>query len=688
MTAYQPILELPNFSSVDPESLVERLRLLLDECRSRVDSITAGDGRTWAALVQPMDEIANRINQFWSPASHLNAVRNNEPLRIAYNSAVELLSAYYTELGQNRDLYLAYQALAESPEFKTLSQARRKALEDALRSFRLSGVSLENEERVRYSEISQRLARLTSSFSDNVLDATQAWHKHVDDAGELTGLPASALEMLRSAATKAEDCDSEFLLSLEFPCYHAIVTYCDQRELREELYAAYATRASDQGPNAGEFDNSSTMNEILELRQEMAGLLGFDSYAEYSLATKMAESVETVVQFLKELADKARPFARHEFEALQAFAHEQSPEVFADDPALKPWDVSYYAEKLRTSRYDVSQEALKPYFPAPRVIQGMFAVVEKLFGVNFEQATPQDSYHDDVTFYHVHRDGEIVAAVYMDLYARGHKRGGAWMADYAVRYTQVDSDGERLQLPVAFMTSNFTPAADGKPSLLTHDEVTTLFHEFGHALHHMLTQIDCYDVSGIQGVAWDAVELPSQFMENWCWEPEALALISGHHETGEPLPAELLDKMLAAKHFNSGMMMLRQVEFSLFDFSLHRDFRPGFDIQGLLDSIRADIAVVKVPEYNRFQHSFSHVFAGGYAAGYYSYKWAEVLAADAFDLFLENGIFDRDTGNRFLECILSKGGSEDALVLFKRFRGREPQVEALLSQSGLDGAVQ
>tara|TARA_R100000306_G_scaffold62598_1_gene75284 strand:- start:28166 stop:30223 length:2058 start_codon:yes stop_codon:yes gene_type:complete len=683
MTAYQPILDLPSFSKVDASTLVDELKALLDECRAEITRVINSGRSSWDDIVQPMDELANRLNQFWAPVSHLNAVRNSERLREAYNAAVELLSEYYTELGQNKGLYQAYQALAESAEFEQLPQAKRKALEDALRSFRLSGVSLEADAQKRYGEISRRLAQLTSKFSDNVLDATQAWKKPVDDKTLLSGLPESALDMLRSAASKADDCEAEYLLSLEFPCYHAIMTYCDTRELREEMYVAFSTRASDQGPHAGQFDNTETMHEILSLRQEMARLLGFDTYAEYSLATKMAEDPQTVTSFLEELAEKAKPFARREFDELQAFARETDGERITQAQGLQAWDVGYYSEKLRKSRYDLSQEALRPYFPAERVIKGMFSVVSKLFGVQFEQAEADDCYHEDVTFYRVKRDGEVIAAVYMDLFARQQKRGGAWMADYAVRYERHDHDGVRLQLPVAFMTSNFTPATDNQPSLLTHDEVTTLFHEFGHALHHMLTQIDCYDVSGINGVAWDAVELPSQFMENWCWEPEALELISGHYETGEPLPVDLLDKMLAAKHFNSGMMMVRQIEFSLFDFRLHQDYETGFDVQKLLDEVRSKVAVVKVPAYNRFQHSFSHVFAGGYAAGYYSYKWAEVLAADAFDLFTEKGIFDAETGQRFLENILSKGGSEEALTLFKRFRGREPSVEALLKQSGL-----
>ncbi|WP_416396623.1 M3 family metallopeptidase [Allohahella sp. A8] len=683
MTAYQPILDLPSFSKVDASTLVDELKALLDECRAEITRVINSGRSSWDDIVQPMDELANRLNQFWAPVSHLNAVRNSERLREAYNAAVELLSEYYTELGQNKGLYQAYQALAESAEFEQLPQAKRKALEDALRSFRLSGVSLEADVQKRYGEISRRLAQLTSKFSDNVLDATQAWKKPVDDKTLLSGLPESALDMLRSAASKADDCEAEYLLSLEFPCYHAIMTYCDTRELREEMYVAFSTRASDQGPHAGQFDNTETMHEILSLRQEMARLLGFDTYAEYSLATKMAEDPQTVTSFLEELAEKARPFARREFDELQAFARETDGERITQAQGLQAWDVGYYSEKLRKSRYDLSQEALRPYFPAERVIKGMFSVVSKLFGVQFEQAEADDCYHEDVTFYRVKRDGEVIAAVYMDLFARQQKRGGAWMADYAVRYERHDHDGVRLQLPVAFMTSNFTPATDNQPSLLTHDEVTTLFHEFGHALHHMLTQIDCYDVSGINGVAWDAVELPSQFMENWCWEPEALELISGHYETGEPLPVDLLDKMLAAKHFNSGMMMVRQIEFSLFDFRLHQDYETGFDVQKLLDEVRSKVAVVKVPAYNRFQHSFSHVFAGGYAAGYYSYKWAEVLAADAFDLFTEKGIFDAETGQGFLENILSKGGSEEALTLFKRFRGREPSVEALLKQSGL-----
>jgi len=507
-----------------------------------------------------------------------------------------------------------------------------------------------------------------------VMDATQAWSRHITDAGLLDGLPESAMAQARQAA-QAKELDG-WLINLEFPSYYAVMTYAHDRALREEVYTAYSTRASDQGPNGGEFDNGPLIDEILALRQELAELLGYANYAELSLATKMAESTDQVVGFLRDLGQRSKPFAEQDLQALKAYAAEKG---CAD---LQSWDVGYYSEQLRQHRYAISQEELKPYFPIDRVLQGMFGVVEKLYGIQLRETSDFDRWHPDARLFEVIEQGEVTGQFFLDLYARSHKRGGAWMDGCRDRRRL---PGGALQRPIAYLVCNFTPAVGGKPALLTHDEVTTLFHEFGHGLHHLLTQVDYPTASGINGVAWDAVELPSQFMENWCWEPEGLALISGHYESGEPLPQDLLDKMLAARNFQSGLGMLRQIEFSLFDFLLHRREDPELSAQQVLDQVRDEVAVFRPPAFNRFQNGFSHIFAGGYAAGYYSYKWAEVLSADAFSRFEEEGVLNTDTGRAFREEILARGGSREPMELFVAFRGREPKIDALLRHSGLTG---
>lgn len=674
MNSAMLIENLPDFTSVDPAHLTQQLEHLLNEQREALALIAEQPRPDWDSLGAPMERLADRLNRFWSPVSHLNGVLNNETLRQSYNQCVPLLSAYYTEIGQNQALQQAYRRLSEDAGFAALDAGRRKAVSNTLRDFHLAGVDLAPEHKARYKAIASRLAELGSRFSDNVLDATQAWSHLVTDPQALAGLPESALTAAREAAgARGQD---GWLLTLDFPSYFAVMTYADDRALRREVYEAYNTRASEVGPYAGRWDNSEVMTEILALRQEKATLLGFANYAEYSLATKMARRPDEVLGFLKELALRSKPVAERDFAELSAFAEAQG------QSELAAWDVSYYAEKLRQHKYAVSQEALRPYFPVDKVIAGLFEIVGRLFGVRFVEDSAVARYHPEVRFYRLYRQGQPIAALYMDLFAREQKRGGAWMADYAVRYRV---DAGQVQMPVAFITCNFSRPTADRPALLTHDEVTTLFHEAGHALHHMLTQVDCHEVSGINGVAWDAVELPSQFLENWCWEPEAIPLISGHYQTGEPLPKALLDKMLAARNFQSGMMMVRQLEFALFDFRLHLEYRDqGADfIQRLLDEVRADVAVVRPPAFNRFQHAFSHIFAGGYAAGYYSYKWAEVLSADAFSLFEENGIFDAVTGQRFLDTILASGGSREPLELFVAFRGREPRVDALLRHNGI-----
>ncbi len=666
---------LPRFDHVRTEHMEPAVDQILSENRMKISQIAQQDDPTWETLAQPMQATEDRLERAWSVISHLNGVMNSDELRQVYKNCLEKLTEYSTELSQNAELCDAYKKLAASDEFKELSEAQRKSVENTLRDFHLGGVDLPPEQKKQYADLSMEISELSNRFSDNVLDATQHWFKHITDVEELAGVPESALDGAKQAAEQ-KDLDG-YVITLDFPSFYPVMTYGDNRDLRREVYEAFVTRASDMGPDAGTWDNTPLMAEILKRRHAMAKLLGFNNYAERSLATKMARSVDEVLDFLNQLAAKSKPIAEREFAELKAFAKDTHG---VDD--LQAWDIGYYSEKLRHDRYDISPETLRPWFPVDKVVPGLFAVAEKLFDVQIEARSEVETWHPDATAYCISRNGEPLAWFYLDLFARQGKRGGAWMADCRVRWRNLRG---HLQLPVAFLTCNFTPPVNGKPSLLTHDEVTTMFHEFGHGLHHMLTQVDVLDVSGINGVAWDAVELPSQFLENWCWNPDSLALIASHHETGEPLPEDLLQKMLAAKNFQSGMAMVRQLEFSLFDFRLHAEFTEEAPTNPLdmHRKVRSEIAVVEAPEFNRFPNSFSHVFSGGYAAGYYSYKWAEVLAADAFSLFEERGIFDPETGKAFLENILEKGGSQEPMELFKAFRGREPQVDALLKQNGI-----
>lgn len=670
------ITDLPQFSKIRPEHVEAAIDQLLADARATIEKQLAGGGPyTWHNLIEPIETAEDRLNKAWSPVSHMNSVVNSDEMRDAYNACLGKLSEYSTETGQNQGLYQAYKAIRDSAEFADLDRAQQKIIDNALRDFHLSGIDLPPQQQARYKEISQQLSKLASQYEENLLDATNAWSKLIDDVDELAGLPESALAQAKQAA-EAEG-KNGWLINLQFPSYLAIMTYADNRELRREHYQAFCTRASDQGPHAGRWDNSEVMEKILALRHEKAQLLGFNNYAEYSLATKMAESTDDVVKFLEDLADKSWRQARRDLAELKEFAANQHG---LHD--LQAWDIGYYSEKMRQHFYQLSQEEVKAYFPVTRVLPGLFAIVEKLYGLRISEIKDFDTWHPDVHFYQIVDDqGQLRGRFFLDLYARGKKRGGAWMDDCVSRKKLADG----VQIPVAYLVCNFTPPTGSEPALLTHDEVQTLFHEFGHGLHHMLTQIDYLGVSGISGVEWDAVELPSQFMENWCWEKEALGLISGHYQSGEALPDALFDKMLAAKNFQAGMLMVRQLEFSLFDFKLHRDYDPakGGRIYQTLQQIRDQVAVVKVPEFNRFAHSFSHIFAGGYAAGYYSYKWAEVLSADAFSLFEEKGIFDRATGESFLHNILEQGGSSDAMTLFKNFRGREPNIDALLRHNGI-----
>lgn len=674
-----PLLEnhhLPPFSAIKAEHVEPAIDQVLEIARNKIDTILGTlSAPSWETLVQPMEDMDALIDSVWSPVSHMNSVVNSEALRQAYNACLPKLSEFSTELGQNETLYQAYKAIAEGSEYDKLDVAQKKVIDNAIRDFRLSGVELDQQKRDAFKKLSQQLTERTAKFEENLLDATHAWRKHITDEALLSGLPPSTIEMAAQMAKR--DGLEGWLFTLDFPSYMPVMTYADNRELREEMYTAFATKASDQGPNAGKWDNTEVMQDILNLRHQLAHLLGFANHAERSLATKMARSPDQVLDFLMDLAKRSKPIAENEYAELRAFA-----KVTADQGELASWDVSYFAEKLRQQRYDISQEELKPYFPEDKVVNGLFAVVNRLYGLEIRERDDVDVWHKDVRFFEIiAADGSVRAQFYLDLYARQHKRGGAWMDECKVRRRTATG----IEIPVAFLTCNFSEPVGDKPALFTHDEVTTLFHEFGHGLHHMLTKIDYAGVSGINGVAWDAVELPSQFMENWCWEREALDLISGHYETGEKLPDELFDKMIAARNFQSAMMMLRQLEFSLFDFRLHLEFEPNKpeQIDTILQQVRDEVAVVKPPKFNRFAHSFSHIFAGGYAAGYYSYKWAEVLSADAFSKFEEKGIFDRQTGQEFLEAILEQGGSREPMELFIEFRGREPQIDALLRHSGI-----
>jgi len=668
--------DLPPFSKIQPEQIKPAVEQAISDARAVVEQVVASSDISWQAIVEQLEQGSDRLNKLWSPVSHLNSVANSPELRAAYESCLPLLSDFSTWLGQHEGLYQKYQALAQSADFSSLTAAQQKVVTNALRDFKLSGIGLPEQKKQRYGEIQSRLSELSSTFSNNTLDATQAWFKQVTDEAELAGLPEDA----RIAA--AEEAQSRelngWVFTLEFPSYIAVMTYADNAALRETMYSAYCTRASDQGPTAGQFDNSAIIEETLALKHELAQLLDFNNAAEESLATKMADNPAQVLDFLTDLARRAKPQAQRDLAELSAFAQTEY-----GVSSLNAWDISYYAEKLKQARYAVSDEQLRPYFPATKVVPGLFTVLEKLFGIRIAARDGVDVWHPDVQFYDIFAaDGSLRGSFYLDLYARSKKRGGAWMDDCRGRRWLADG---QLQTPVAYLTCNFNKPVGGKPALFTHDEVITLFHEFGHGLHHMLTQVDAAAVAGINGVAWDAVELPSQFLENWCWAPEALQLISGHYESGEPLPADLLQKMLAAKNFQSALFLVRQLEFALFDMRLHAEYDPalGGRVQHLLDEVRSQVSVIVPPRFNRFQHSFGHIFAGGYAAGYYSYLWAEVLSADAFSRFEEEGVFNAQTGQDFLHWILERGGSAEPMELFKGFRGREPSNEALLRHMGI-----
>jgi oligopeptidase A len=668
---------LTRFSGIDPGYISKDLDKLLsknnEKLQELLESLTTYN---WNNLIVPLEEMDDDLNKFWSPIRHLHSVADNELLRKSYNDGLQKITEYYTDIMQNEMLYQAYKQIRNSDEYKQIDTAKQKVIDDNLQDFTLSGVGLDEEKKQQYKKIVQDLTKVESKFEENVLDATQEWSKVIEDESQLQGLPESVIEL---AKKNAEDRNIKgWVFTLDFPSYYPTMLYADSSELRRDLYEAYVTRASSLGSGRKDLDNSAIMAEILTLRKQKARVLGFDTYANLSLAKKMAKTPEEVLSFLDELGSHSIEAARQEYAELIKFT-----ETEFQLPTINPWDVAYYSEKLKHQTFDFSQEEVRSYFPASSVLNGLFTIVNKLYGINIKQIASVDVWHDDVSFYLITDSlGNDRGGFYLDLYARKNKRGGAWMDECVIRK---NLDG-KLQIPIAFLSCNFTPPVNDKPSLLTHDEVTTLFHEFGHGLHHMLTLIDYPPVSGINGVPWDAVELPSQFMENWCWERKSLDLIGKHYLTGEPIPDTLFSKMQKAKNFQSAMQMVRQLEFAIFDFRLHfedSDYSQQ-SVQQLLSDVRQKTAVIIPPEFNRFQNSFTHIFSGGYAAGYYSYKWAEVLSADAFSKFEENGIFDRETGKHFLNTILEQGGSRDALDLFVEFRGREPSIAPLLRHAGIE----
>ena len=674
MATDNPLLvphDIPPFSIIRAEHIQPALESIIAKNQLAIATLIAIENPDWDTFIHPFEELDERLSKMWDTVSHLNSVLDDDEFRENYRHCLPIISDYATSLAQNEYIFQQFQAVHESPSFSSFDQAQQKLIENSLRDFRLSGVALPDGKKERFKAIQSELSTLSNRFEQNLLDATDHWILHIVDEEKLSGLPETARSLAREQALQ-KDLDG-WVFNLQAPSYIPFIMFADDRSLRQQIYHAYVTRASDLGPDAGRWDNSEIIDNILALRREMAALLGFDDYVDFALQTRMADSASSVIDFLTQLSTAARPSAEREFLELTAYA---SQDGIAEPQA---WDVPYYSEKLRQQQYAISQEDVRPWFPLDRVLKGLFKVVSNLYGLNIKQQNNVESWHPDVQYFEIFdANGEARGRFFLDLYARKGKRGGAWMGDGISR----KETAEGIQNPLAWLVTNFSPPMQGRPSLLTHDEVITLFHEFGHGLHHMLTRVAYPAVSGINGVPWDAVELPSQLMENWCWQDEVLEMISGHYETGQPLPKEMIKRLKEAKNFQAGMLLLRQLEFATFDLKIHQG-TVAVDVQETLDQVRQEIAVFKPPQFNRFQNSFSHIFAGGYASGYYSYSWAEVLSADAFSLFEERGIFDPDTGQSFLENILEKGGSQDPLILFKAFRGREPEIDALLKHRGL-----
>ncbi len=666
---------LPAFPDIRPEHVVPAIDAILADYRATIDAITAdGAPHDFEHVMLAQERMEDRLAHAWAPVGHLHAVADTPALRKAYMAAQEKITDFAGEMGQNRALYAAVKAVAEHPDTR-YTPAQRAALDHALRDFRLAGVALGEPARSRFRAINNELARLATDFANAVLDATDTWQYHITDERDLAGIPASGRAVLREYA-RAKKLDG-YLVTLQHPAVQTVLTHAGNRRLREKVYWAYQTRASDQGPDAGRFDNSARIEKIMALRHEAAQLLGFANAATESLATKMADSPAAVMAFLDDLVQRARPVARRELETLRHYAH-----ATLGLDTLEPWDIAWAAEKLRRERFALDEERLKPYFAAPAVVEGLLTLLERLYGIRFVPRDDVATWHADVRFYELRdADDQPVAGLYMDLYARAGKRGGAWMDVCRSRFR----DGDRLQHPVAFLTCNFPPPTADAPALITHDDVQTLFHECGHCLHHLLTEVDLPSVGGTDGVEWDAIEMPSQFMENFCWDRATLDLFARHYRTGERLPDALYQAMLAARHFHAGLFLVRQLEFALFDFRLHLEYDPARGARALdtLERVREDVAVVHPPQWQRFPHAFTHIFAGAYAAGYYSYLWAEVLSADAFSRFEAAGVIDRATGDAFRHDILAVGATRPALESFVAFRGRPPQPDALLKSYGL-----
>jgi len=670
-----PILfrdSLPLFDQIKPSHISPAIEGILKEANSLIHALKVmGGSISWENFVEPIEMVSEKISRAWGQIEHLNAVVNSDDLRKAYNDNLIKLTEFYTNLSQDEALYKKYQSLKDGEIFKSLTPSQKRIIDNVLREFKLGGAELNELEKARFKVIQEKLAKLSTQFEENILDATNEFSIFVADADDLKGIPEENIKKAQSDAI--EDKKEGYKFTLHFPSYLPVMQYAEDRNLREKLYRGYATRASELA--SPKFDNTKLIDEILALRYESAKLLGFNHFTEMSLVTKMAKSNEEVVSFLMDLANKAKPFALKDMEELSAFSKTLGIEK------LEAWDIAYVSEKLRQAKYSFSENEVKQYFPEHRVLKGLFKVVETIFKLKIIK-TDTPTWHKDVSFYSIKNDGdELVGQFYFDLYARNHKRGGAWMDEAISRYKNSFESSH----PVAFLTCNFSSPSENKPALFSHDDVITLFHEFGHGLHHMLTKVDEYSISGIKGVEWDAVELPSQFMENFCWEWDVVKHMTEHVDNKSPLPEALFKKMIEAKNFQSGMQTLRQIEFSLFDIRLHTQYNDQNKINSLklLETIRDEIAVVRPPAWNRFPNSFSHIFAGGYAAGYYSYKWAEVLASDAFSLFEEEGILSSNAGQKFQEEVLSKGGSRPAMESFVAFRGRAPSVDALLRHSGM-----
>ncbi len=671
-----PIESLPKFTSLNIADIPLNTQALLNKNRHAINALLEqANPPSWSNLMQQLEVLNDDLNKFWSPIGHLHGVKETEDLRKAYNETLPLLTDYHTELSQNETLFKATTNLATSQAMDELNPAQRKIVENDLRDFKLSGIHLPADKKARLADLQKQLSQLMTKFSENVLDATHGFILHIEDAHQLSGLPPQAMQLAQENA-QARNLNG-YVLTLDFPSYSTAIKFLHNRQLRKLLYEAYTTRASDQGPNAGRWDNGPIIDDILRIRYEIAELVGFPNYAHYSLATKMAKTPGEVMGFLKDLLVRSKPIAEEEYKEVALLAR-----ALDGINNLEVWDIAYYSEKLQETTFNFTQEDLRPYFPINKALDGLFTLVNKLYGLTVKKEAGVDVWHPQVEFFSLYDNkNQLRGGFYIDLYARPHKRDGAWMDECLSRF----ETKEGLQYPVAYLTCNFMPPVGDQPALLTHDDVLTLLHEFGHCLHHMLTKVNYPSVGGINGVPWDAVEFPSQFMENYAWEKETIHLFAEHYKTGEKLPDDLHEKMLAAKHFQTGLQMVRQIEFSMFDFRIHDEYdlnKPG-QVQATLNDVRKEASVIKAPEFNRFQNSFSHIFAGSYAAGYYSYKWAEVLSSDAYAQFEEKGILNKDTGISFMENILEVGGVRDPLDSFIAFRGREPRIDALLKHTGI-----